>query len=95
MVPNQKNHVFLNVNTTQGPFWLSGGRLLLTVNGTFVAASRVGIEKQCLTTGIFVPMHTPLRVNGAIAFDAPMGQYRLAIISSTAVNAEIARIPME
>jgi hypothetical protein len=91
----QENMVFQNVNTTQGPFWLSGGKYFLTINGTFVAASRVGIEKQCLTSGVFVQLHVPLRVNGAIAFEAPLGQYRLAIISSTAVNAEIARIPME
>jgi hypothetical protein len=96
-----ESHVFLNVTLANsgGLFYLSGGKYLMTVSGTVVSASRVGLQKACLTSNVFANVHTPLTgalIPGTVMFEVPFGQYRLLIVAAaTNVNIEIARIPTE
>lgn len=79
-----------NASATQGPFRLLGGKYEFTASATFsagsVALQTLGADGSTyVTVQSFTAAHT-------VSLDLPPGQYQVAIVTATAVYANVVPI---
>lgn len=77
---------------------LMGGRYVLSVHATF-GGGNVQVQQLALDGATWViPMNIAgsannLTADGSVAMDLPSGQYRIHVVTATAVYASLARVP--
>lgn len=85
---------FENIAATTSAFVLNGGKYTFAVAATFGGGS-VGIETLGPNGSSWLSVGTPPVAAGVTTYDLPPGQYRVVIVTATAVYVTIVRVPGE
>jgi hypothetical protein len=84
---------FTNISATTVAFGLKGGRYGLVVSANF-AGGNVQLQMLSLDGVTWINFGAAITVNGVATNDLPPGQYRIAIVTATAVYAALTSVPL-
>jgi hypothetical protein len=85
---------FTNISATTGSFTLIGGKYLLTVSAMWNGGN-VQLKTLSDDGATWINVGSSITANGSATYDLTPGTYRVAIMSATAVNLVLNRIPRE
>lgn len=89
------NNAASNISATTTGFQLRGGKYAIFINATF-GGGNVVLQRLHNDATTWIPCHTAitaLTTSGPTVVDLPLGQYRWAVTTATAVYATVDRVP--